>query len=291
MKKIKAIIIMLMISISAFSQESTVNQLLDEFLFGKSIQDSVLEAILLNEADLNDLMNALADFKYIYARSEFENKTYFSGQDLGIEQFNIANQVYYQGSKGLNIGLSGIFYSGFKPKYNTTIASIGYNNRIASLQGISVRTLYNRFFFAKVDSIEKNAYNNSINLGASFQSKNIGTSVDYYLLLGNDPSSQISWDLYSQFKLLKLGIFNTLKFVPEISLYFGNATVVSNQYVSQENKFGLMNSVIRLPVNLTYNNLDLAAGYNFNFPRQPDSLIKPERTSFFNISIGYMFGL
>jgi len=300
MKEIQAIVIILLISIPAFPQEETVNSLLDEFLFGKNSQDSVLEAILLNEADINDLIDAITDYKYIYARSEFENRTYFSGQDLGIEQFNIANQIFFQGSNGVQIGIAGILYSGFKPKYNTTIASLGYSNRLSMLKGASVRASYSRFFFAKVDSIEENAFNSSVNLGATYQLDNVGTSVDFYLLLGADPSSQFSWEFFSDFTIIRLGLFNKLKFTPEISLYFGNETVVSSQYISlprftgeiysEKNTFGLMNTVLRVPLCLSYRNLDLRAGYNFNFPRIPGGDIKPEKTSFFNISIGYMFG-
>lgn len=300
MKEIRAIIIILLISIPAFPQEETVNSLLDEFLFGKNSQDSVLEAILLNEADVNDLINAITDYKYIYARSEFENRTYFSGQDLGIDQFNIANQVLFQGANGFQIGIAGILYSGFKPKYNTTIASLGYNNGLSFLKDASIRASYSRFFFAKVDSIEENAFNSSLNLGATYQLENIGTSVDFNLLLGADPSSQFSWDLFSDFTIFRLGLFNKVKFAPEVSLYFGNETVVTSQYVtfprftgeiySEENTFGLMNTVLRIPLSLSYRDFDLRAGYNFNFPRVPGGDIKPEKTSFLNISVGYMLG-
>jgi hypothetical protein len=293
MKNIRAAIIMLLISIQAFGQEESVDLLLDEFLFGKTVQDSVLEAFLINEADINDLLEAISDYKYIYARSEFENLTYFSGQDLGIEQFNIANQIFFQGPKGLNIGIAGIIYSGFKPKYNTTIASVGYNNNISGMRGASIRASYNRFFFAKVDSIEENAFNSSANLGLTYQLKNVGTSLDFYMLLGSDPSSQFSWDFFSDITILRLGLFNKLKFSPEISFYFGNETVVSSQYIgeiySEKSTFGLRNSVLRIPLSLSIKDFDLRAGYNFNFPRIPGGDVKPEKTSFLNISLGYMF--
>ncbi len=301
MKNIRAVIIMLLISLPVFSQKETVDVLLDEYLFGKSVQDSLLEAYLSNEADINDLLNAITNSSYIYVRSEFENKTYFSGQDLGIKQYNIVNQAFYQGAKGLNIGVSGILYSGFKPKYNTTIASIGYNKRISSINGLSLKAAYNRFFFADIDSIAENSFNSSINLGAAYQLKNIGTSVDFSFLMGNDPSAQFSWDLFSDLTIMKIGLFNRLKFSPEISFYFGNETVVTSAYLnlrrflaveySEKSTFGLMNTVIRVPLSLTYKNLDLRAGYNFNLPRIPGTDIKPEKTSFFNLSVGYLFGL
>ncbi len=290
---------MLLIALPALSQEETVNKFLDEFLFGQNSRDSIMEAVLLNEADISDLTNAITKFRFIYARSEFENKTFFSGQDLGIDQFNIANQIFYQGPKGLSLGLAGILYSGFNPKYNTTILSAGYNNRISALNKVSLRATFNHFFFAKVDSIEENAFNNSINIGATYQLKNIGTSADFSMLLGNDPSFQLSWDLFTDFTIIKFGLFSKLKFGPEFSMYFGNETVVSSHYLilprrtaeiySESNPFGLRNSVLRMPVSYSYKNLDLRAGYNFNFPRIPGLDSKPGNTSFFNLSVGYMF--
>ncbi len=290
---------MILFSSRVIAQEGAVNGLLDEFLFGSNTRDSLLEAVLLNEADINDLLNTMTTDRFIYARSEFENKTYFSGQDLGIDQYNISNQVYYLGPKGLNVSVAGILYSGFQPKYNTTIASIGYNNSISGLTGLRIRATYNRFFFAKNDSIAESDFNSSFNLGVTYQRKHIGTSADISLLAGNDPSFQASWDLFTDFTIIKFGLFSSLKFSPELSMYFGNQIVIPSQYIqfqrhsveitSEDNTFGLMNTMIRLPLGFIYRNFDLRAGYNFNFPRSPGSDTRPENTSFFNLSAGYIF--
>ena len=273
--------------------------LLDEFLFGKNARDSVLEAAVLNDADLNELTNALANNRFIYARSEFENKTYFMGQDLGINQFNISNQLLYSGPKGLNIIVSGLLYSGFQPQYNTTIATIGYNNSLRKLKDLRLRASYSRFFFASNDSIPESDFNSSFNLGATYQRKFIGTSVDISLLTGNQPSVQASWDVFADFTLARFGLFSKLRFNPEASLYFGNEIVITSQYIStrkhtvevssENNSFGLLNTMLRVPLSFTYRNFDLTAGYNFNFPRSPGTDIKPVNTSFFNISVGYIF--
>jgi hypothetical protein len=299
MKKIGTILLIILFSATVSAQEGAVNGLLDEFLFGRNKQDSLLEAALLNEADISDLFNAVINDRYIYVRSEFENLTFFSGQDLGIDQYNISNQVYFLGPKGLNIAVAGILYSGFKPKYNTTIASIGYNKNVTGVTGLRIRATYNHFFFAKTDSAVESDFNSSFNLGVSYQNKYAGTSADISLLAGNDPSFQASWDIFGDFTVLKIGLFSKLKFSPELSMYFGNKIVVSSQYIqlprrsaeiiSENNAFGLMNTLLRLPVTFIYRNFDFRAGYNFNFPRSPGSDIKPSNTSFFNLSVGYIF--
>lgn len=300
MKKIKIILLILSVTMAfpAAAQEGEVNLLLDEFLYGKNSRDSVLEAAVLNEADLNELISALSSNRFIYARSEFENRTYFMGQDLGIKQYNISTQLLYSGPKGLNIIVSGLLYSGFQPQYNTTIATIGYNNSPGKLKDLRVRASYSRFFFAQNDSIPESDFNNSFNIGATYLRKFIGTSIDISLLTGNRSSVQASWDVFTDFTIARFGLFSKLRFNPEASFYFGNEIVVTSQYIStrkqtiemtsENNSFGLLNTMIRVPFSFTYRNFDLIAGYNFNFPRSPGTDIKPSNTSFFNISLGYI---
>lgn len=287
-------------SIPVFSQEESLDKILDEFLFGKGSQDSLLESIDITDMDLQNLIDAMYNYRFIYVRSEFENKTFFSGQDIGVNQYNIANQVYYQGSRGLTIGIAGIMYSKFEPKYSTTVLTAGYNNRVRSVKGLTMRALYNRYFFAKVDSIESNAFNSAADIGITYQWKGIGSSADFALLLGSESSGQIIWDIFADIPVLKIGLFNKLSIEPEVSFYFGNETVVISQYISlprftgeiyrEIKNFGLMNTMVRIPLSLSLSNLDLSAGYSFNFPRIPGTDYKPAKTSFFNISAGYMFG-
>jgi hypothetical protein len=301
MRKTITILTILFFSIPAFSQEEKLDRILDEFLFGTTINDSLLESLTVNDLDLNDLINTMYKYGFIYARTEFENKTFFSGQDIGIRQYNITGQVYYQGPKGLNIGIAGVMYSQFEPKYNTTILTAGYNNRIRGVKGLSVRGLYNRYFFAKVDSVKENAFNSSVDLGLTYQYKILGSSVDVSALMGNENTIAVNWDIYGDIPLKKFGINNQISFEPQISFYFGTETVVVNTYVNlprfsgeistSRKSFGLMNTTFRIPISLNIRNLDISAGYNFNIPFIPGSSNQPDNTSFFNLSLGYIFGI
>jgi hypothetical protein len=299
MKTALTIIVLLFFTMPIFAQRENLDKMLDEFLFGTSANDSIIESLNIDDIDLNEL-TSLYNYKYIYVRSEFENKTFFSGQDLGINQYNITGQIYYQSSKGLNIGIAGIRYSQFDPKYNSTIISAGYNNRFADIKGLNIRALYSRYLFAKTDSA-KNSFNSSIDLGSTYQWKVLGTSADFTLLLGNKNSNQFNWDIFADLPILRFGLTNKLSFEPELSFYFGNETVVVNKYVtvgrftedvsSKKKSFGLMNTILRIPVSITLKNIDLSAGYNFNFPNIPGGSTKSGNKSFLNISLGYIFGI
>jgi hypothetical protein len=257
--------------------------------------------MILNEMDITDILSALYDTRYIYVRSDFENRTYFSGQDLGIDQFNISGQVFYQGAKGLSAGIAGIMYSQFEPRYNTTILTAGYNNRIRGVKGLNIRASYSRYFFAINDSIEGNTFNSSVNLGFAWQWKIFGSSADFSMLLGDEISGQANWDIFLDIPLVKFGLFSKISFEPEVSFLLGNEIIVVGQYVSfprysgeiysEQNTFGLMNTTLRLPVSLSLGQFDLTAGYNFNFPRSPGTDETPPKTSFFNLSVGYLFDL
>lgn len=302
MKRNIFLIILLATALPGFSQqEDMLDEALDEFLFGKEYQDSLVESMILNDMDITDIISALYDTRYIYVRSDFENRTFFSGQDLGIDQFNISGQVFYQGAKGLSVGIAGIMYSQFQPKYNTTIVTAGYNNRIKGVKGLNIRASYSRYFFAKIDSVEGNAFNSSANLGFAWQWKIIGSSADFSMLLGNEISGQANWDIFFEIPVIRFGLFNKISFEPEVSFLLGNETVVVGQYVTlprfsgeiyaERNTFGLMNTTLRIPLSASIGNFDLTAGYNFNFPRSPGTDDTPERTSFFNLSLGYIFDL
>jgi hypothetical protein len=295
------ILTIFLFSIPARSQEKSLDRMLDEVLFGKDLNDSLLESMTMDDIDLNEILNSTYNYRFIYVRSEFENKTYFSGQDLGISQYNITGQVYYQGSKGLNLGIAGIMYNQFDPKYNTTILTAGYNNRVKGIKGLNLRALYSRYFFAKVDSVKNNEFNSSLDLGVTYQWKALGSSIDFSVLLGNSRSTQINWDLFADIPLIRFGLFNKLSFEPQISFFLGNETIVVNHYINfsvfsgeiavKKKNFGLMNTMLRVPLSLTFKNLDISAGYNFNFPRIPGGTVKPGNTSFFNLSLGYIFGI
>jgi hypothetical protein len=120
-------------------------------------------------------------------------------------------------------------------------------------------------------------------------------------LMGNNNSVQINWDLFLDIPIMKFGSSNKLSFEPQASFYFGNETVVISQYINlprfsgeistEKRSFGLMNTMLRFPLSFTFKNLDISGGYNFNFPRIPGSSEKPVNTSFFNLSLGYIFGI
>ena len=59
----------------------------------------------------------------------------------------------------------------------------------------------------------------------------------------------------------------------------------------EDSEFGLLNTAIRIPIGIDYRNFDLEIAYNINFPNSMITGDKLPTTTYFNISLGYIFSL
>jgi len=263
--------------------------------------DSLLEVILFEDEELISLLTGKTNFQYLYLRTHFENQSYFSGRDFGIEQYNYSAQISYFHSMGFNAGAGTLWYSQFNPKLYATYLSVGYSGKFDKKGEFRYRTTYNRYFYSKVDTIESHAFNNAFGVGTTIDKGMIGTRLDLALLTGDEMAGQVSWDLYGDITLIRLGTFDRIKFEPEVSLFFGKEIVAyyqlgglgqSQEYeFVEDTEFGLLNTAIRFPIAIVCKKFDLEIGYNINFPHSMLSEEKLPVTSYFNVSLGYIFSL
>ncbi len=257
------------------------------------------DAYLFDQNDEFDkIFDMVSNFQFLYTSVNYSNKTYFAGRDLGIDQFNVAPQIFYLNSNGLMVGVSGAIYSGLIPKWNTTELSIGYSHNLAKVDNLSYRTTYGRYFFSKNDSITP-SFNNSVGLGLSYRKQSFGTRLDGAILFGKETSVQVTAEAYYEISLVKIGKYDKLYLKPEVSAYFGNEETLllktvgirNRQIQYYGNSYGWMNTEFSLPIMLSYKNFDLEAAYNINFPRALGQNSQLKRVSTFNLSIGYILSL
>jgi len=274
---------------------------LPELKSQESELDSLLDVILFEDEELISLLTGKTNFQFLYLRTQFENQSYFSGRDIGIEQQNYTAQVSYFHSMGFNAGVGTIWYSQFDPSLYATSLSVGYSGRFDKRGDFRYRTSYNRYFYSKVDTIDSHAFSNAFSAGTTIDKGFIGTRLDFALLTGDETAGQISWDLYGDITLIKLGTFDRIKFEPEISFFFGKEIVAyyqlgglgqSQEYeLVEDSEFGLLNAAIRFPISINYKGFDLEIGYNINLPNSMLTDDKLPVTTYFNVSLGYIFGL
>lgn len=261
--------------------------------------DAVLEDLLFNDdEEFNKIFDLISNYQFLYTSVNYSNKTYFAGRDLGIDQYNMIPQIFYLNSKGLMFGVSGVVYSGLKPKWNTTELTAGYSHSLGKMKNLMYKLSYSKYFFAKQDSVTS-SFSHAFGVGLSFRKKWFGTRLDGSLLLGNEKSAQINYDIYLDFPLLKIGTFDKLSFKPELSLYYGSEAsiilksigVTKRQVYYYSNAYGWMNSELSIPLLLNFHDFDFEISYNINFPRALGDNQPLKNVSTVNFSVGYLLGL
>jgi hypothetical protein len=261
--------------------------------------DDFIEDLLFNDdVEFNKIFDLISNYQFLYTSVSYNNKTYFAGRDLGIDQYNLTPQIFYLNSNGLMLGVSGVVYSGLNPKWNTTALTIGYNHSFGKSRNFMYKASYSRYFFAKQDSVIP-SFRNAFGIGISFRKKWFGTRLDASLLFGTQKSVQINYDAFLDFSLLKVGKFDKLSLKPELSLYFGSEATIILKTIGIRNRpvyyygnnYGWMNSELSVPIVINFRNFDFEAGYNINFPRSLGDNQPLKIVSTVNISIGYIFDL
>ena len=263
--------------------------------------DSLLEVILFEDEEMTTLLTGKSNYQFIYVRTNFENRSYFSGRDIGIEQQNYSAQLNYFHSAGFSAGAGSIWYSQFNPRLYATTLMVGYAGKFGKSNDYRYRSSYNRYFFSKTDSTYSHAFSNSFAMGATIEKGFIGTRIDLALLTGEETAGQLSWDLFTDFTLIKLGNYDRVRFEPEISFFLGKEIVAyyelggpaqNQEYIQvEDSSFGLLNMAIRFPLTIDYKNFDLEFGYNINLPNSMLTDDKLPVTTYFNVSLGYLFSL
>lgn len=263
--------------------------------------DSLLEVILFEDEEMVSLLAGKSNYQFLYVRTHFENESYFSGRDIGIEQQNYSAQISYFHSAGFSAGVGSIWYSQFNPRLYATSLMMGYSGKFGKSNDYRYRSSYNRYFFSEMDSVDSHAFNNAFAVGATIDKGFIGTRLDLALLTGEQTAGQVSWDLYGDITLIRLGSFDRIKFEPEISFFLGKEIMAyyelgapgqNEEYaLVEDSEFGLLNMAIRFPLSIDFKNFDLEIGYNINLPNSMLTDDNLPMTNYFNVSLGYIFSL
>ena len=261
--------------------------------------DDLIDELFMEDELINELTASLKKSQFLYISATYNSDTYFSGRDIGIEQYNITPQITYVHTNGIFASLSGVYYSEFVPKWDVTVATVGFGKNIGKKKLFKYAVSYSRYFYA--DDIN-NIYTNTFNVGLGIRNKkrNMGTQLTGSYLFGKDQSFEIVSRSFIDFNLLKRH-HSSLKFKPQLNIIAGKQTIELARIVNQggqllteytENDvFDLLNTQINLPLLYSTNSFDFEAGYNINFPNAIGDESNLKSTGFFNFSIGYLIDL
>ncbi|MGB5383691.1 MAG: hypothetical protein WBN19_07545 [Lutimonas sp.] len=284
--------------LSAFSQEPPqkkvdIDELIDDFL----VQDESLDVF----------MASMTNFHLLYVSLNYNSNTYFSGRDVGIDQYNLVPQLTYMHSKGFYASLSGIYYSEFEPNWDVTTTTVGFGKSFGKGKIWNYYTSFSYFFYANdIDNLYHSTVNGGI--GISTKKRTLGTQLSGAYYFGDEVTYQIVLRSYANLKLLKTSD-HYLRFRPQFSIVTGTQIVdlsggsiqkialtkeedpIENPIIIEDNVFGLINTQINLPIQYSINSFDFELGFNYNIPSELGNETDLEHTYFFNVGVAYLFDL
>lgn len=289
MKKYITLLMLLSGTVFTYSQQLTKE---------KEIND-IIDEIFLEDEVINELSASLKNYQFLYISTTYNSDTYFSGRDIGVDQYNITPQITFANSNGIFASLSGIYYSEFVPKWDVTTATVGFSRNIGKDKLFKYSISYSKYFYSNdIDNI----YTNTINLGLGVRNKKrtLGTQLSGSYLFGEEQSFEMASRSFVNFNLLKTNK-TSLNFKPQLNIIAGKQTIELARIVNQNGQlttqytendvFDLINTQINLPLLYSTNSFDFEAGYNINFPNAIGDEYNLKNTGFFSFSIGYLIDL
>jgi hypothetical protein len=261
--------------------------------------DPLLDDLFFSEQQfLDELIENNFSYNFLYTSISYNNNTYFSGRDAGTDQFHVIPQISYYHSSGFNGSVSGIYYQEFLPNWDFTSLSLGYFNSLGKKKNIVYNLGYTKFFYTDGYDVFTNSLD--ISLGVRNKKRTLGTTISASYLFGTDESYQVISNSYVNFTLIRTPNFavrlrpNVNFIIAKQSLAIERIIFVNQQSVIETinfNIFDLLNTQITIPLSLSIKSWDFELGYNLNLPNPVLKESNLEATSFFSLSVGYLFDL
>jgi len=257
--------------------------------------DSLLAVLRSHKED--EWMNMLrGDNKYhiIYTQAGFENKTYFTGRDVGVDQFNLMLGASYH-YRGFTASFGGAIYPAFEPRWYASVLSFSYGNTVLLPFPLDLLIGYDRSFFHAQEDTLNTMLPNGLHISAGHNAKRWTAYLDYSLLFGSEVSSQLSCGMSFRQTLLHWKNINKLSIEPAVSLLFGDEESVyyplpgGNRPPMVVKNFGLLNTALYIPLVCYWGDADISVGFQYNIPRSADGENAYDPTYLFSLSGGYMF--
>lgn len=290
MKKLYFFFFLTFALLASYGQES--EELLSE-------ENEIIDS-LLGEGTEEDFLKSATNFHFLNFSIDYNNKTYFSGRDIGTDQFNISPQLTYINSKGFFAGVTSIYFSEFDPKWDYTSVTIGYGKNFGKSKNFRWSTSYAKYFYTNTS--EDNPFTNAISLGIEVDNKKktFGTELSTTYLFGSDNSFQIISSTYGVISFLKTKKSH-LKLQPQLNIVAAQQTIQLSQTFTirgrqftrtvQNNDFGLINTQFQIPLQYNISDFSFEAGYIINFPSALKGETNLKTTSTINLSMSYLFDL
>jgi hypothetical protein len=261
--------------------------------------DDLLDDLFFNEQQfLDELVESNFPYNFLYTSVSYNNNTYFSGRDAGTEQFNIIPQVSYYHSSGFNASISGIYYQEFLPNWDFTSLSLGYFNTLGEQKMFVYNLGYTKYFYT--DGYDGFTNSIDVSFGVRNRKRTLGSTISASYLFGSDESYQLVSNTFVNFTLKRTLNF-AMRLRPTLNFIIAKQSLAKERIIFTDgqittktvnfNVFDLLNTQINIPISVSTKSWDFEFGYHLNFP---NAVLKEKNlptTSFFSLSLGYLFNL
>ena len=164
--------------------------------------DILLDELFFDDQEfIDDILDSFVSYNFIYANLSFENNTYFTGRDPGVDQFNLVPQLSYYHSSGFNASISGIYYQEYVPHWDFTSVYLGYFNTLGKNQFFTFEGGYTRYFYSDGWDVYNNAL--SLSVGLRNKKRTLVTKLSGTYLFGTDQAFQLISRTYGRISITR----------------------------------------------------------------------------------------
>ena len=257
--------------------------------------DAILDELFpMDSLSIEAMVNDLKQQDFLYINTMYNNKTFFSGRDFGVEQYSFFPSVSYIDSNNFFLHVGSGYYSEVNPQWDFITFSGGYANYLNKKKSIMATGVYSYTSFTE-DVADLN--NQRVSLSLSYRNKWFRNALSGGYLFGGNTSSYVSNNTYFNIDLLESKSLD-VSIEPRVGVFWGNQTVTELVSVGifqfeevSMDVFQLLNTELTLPVAFDFGKWDFKIEYTFAIPNALPGEDDPTNNGYFTISLGYLIGL
>ena len=257
--------------------------------------DAILDELFpMDSLSIEAMVNDLKQQDFLYINTLYNNKTFFSGRDFGVEQYSFFPSVSYIDSNNFFLNVGSGYYSEVSPQWDFITFSGGYANYLNKKKSIMATGVYSYTSFTE-DVADLN--NQRVSLSLSYRNKWFRNALSGGYLFGGNTSSYVSNNTYFNIDLLESKSLK-ISIEPRVGIFWGNQTVTELVRVGifqfeevSTDVFQLLNTELSLPVAFDFGKWDFEIEYTFAIPNALPGEDDPTNNGYFTISLGYLIGL
>jgi hypothetical protein len=261
----------------------------------RSEADAILDELFpMDSLSIEAMVNDLKQQDFLYINTMYNNKTFFSGRDFGVEQYSFFPAISYIDSNNFFLNVGSGYYSEVSPQWDFITFSGGYANYLNKKKSIMATVVYSYTSFTE-DVADLN--NQRVSLSLSYRNKWFRNALSGGYLFGGNTSSYVSNNTYFNIDLLESKSLD-VSIEPRVGVFWGNQTVTEFVHVGifqfeevSMDVFQLLNTELTLPVAFDFGKWDFEIEYTFAIPNALPGEDDPTNNGYFTISLGYLIGL